>query len=100
MNTQPENPGRRFSGYLVWSHDTLLLTHPPGVLWGLIWAWGVAGMLEAVQTNSCSSENDFRRGEVKGDICLSIHIHVCQEGSCCVHLDIFCTCPVNKSNFR
>ena len=57
-------------------------------------------MLEAVQTNSCSSENDFRRGEVKGDICLSIHIHVCQEGSCCVHLDIFCTCPVNKSNFR
>lgn len=66
MNTQPESPGRCFSEYLVWSHDTLPLTHSARVLWELIWAWGVTGMLGAVQTNSRSSENDFRRGEVKG----------------------------------
>lgn len=57
-------------------------------------------MLGAGQTNSCSSKNDFRRGEVKGDICLSIHMYVYQEGSRCVHLDVFCICPVNKSDFR
>lgn len=35
---------------------------------------GVTGMLGAVQT-ICSSENDFRRGEVKGS--LSIHMYTC-----------------------